>query len=354
MARSNLCKAALLGLLWLCLSAASGAARSEVEESGPAHEAEAILVQGRRVLPRVWFATKPGHEMWIIGTLAIAPKSAAWATPELEALVQTVEGVFPDFSQPVASFSGAAPKPLRVALDGGRLARAARDLNRSTDNAGLAAHVSAEDYATYQVFRATGARNNAAVDEWDNLRANHAAERLRTELVLKTGHTFDGGSFPGAISALLGKWKKPIVGVGERNAVAGKEAAQMLRSFERDAKAALAADTSAQERQCFHANMQGLPAYLDAITRRSEAWARGDLKLLRALPEPVFEGCDALIPPTTRTQAKTAYETWRRDFVVVAERHRSLILLAPVEELFKPDGVLQDLRARGFQIQAPE
>jgi hypothetical protein len=108
---------------------------------------------------------------------------------------------------------------------------------------------------------------------------------------------------------------------------------------------------------CVEPMIELLEKYLDVLKVRANAWARGDVGVLRALPVPDAErGCwDATeASPHLRDLAIRAHRLWLDSVEDALARNHTTLALQEIDRLLGPGGFLAELRTAGYEVEGPE
>ena len=121
------------------------------------------------------------------------------------------------------------------------------------------------------------------------------------------------------------------------------------------------ANSSLEDIDCFAKTLDRLETDLQAMRERANAWATGDIEALRALPftdqnqicadavlnagfvkERGLDDMRERLAQAWLTAAETALTT-----------HESTFAILPMAQILKPDGYIETLRARGYEVEEP-
>lgn len=331
----------LAGLL-LCLSIFPSSAIGEIspqsDPGAPTQLAE-VEVQGEMPGPGLWRVAKGDHVLWILGTLSPLPAKVEWRSTELEARLAEAEAII---NPPRAGMtSGAGVWRTSLALPSLLGAR------KNPDGATLQEVLSPELYARWASLKPTYLGRHRAVERW---RPVFAAEKLQRRAAHSVGLEF--GSPASALVNKIAEQRELSVITPMVDIVIDD-----LKLTIREFKANALADTD-----CFERTLRRFETDLDLLRARANAWAVGDVQLLRVLHEvdPESACLDAVLGASA-LQKRGLDELpgkKRKAWLAVAEQaleeHRVSVGLLPISELLKPDGYLADLTSRGYAVTAPD
>lgn len=297
----------------------------------PADASEEIIVTGERSGPRVWRISKDGHELVVFGTISPLPKGVKWNSKTVEALIGDADVV--TSTRITVNFPGVGPfKLVGLLLE-------FRKQSKSAEGAKLKDVLDPDLYARFSAARA---RYGAAPDEWETLRPLVAAGRLREqaydEINLKTQ------DLVGDVQKIAKKKKK-------------KWTTTSL-TYKGNAKLALREAFAAADQNeigCLKETLDQLELDLPSLRSRANAWARGDVASLRAMPEPqrrkscadVLRGSKELSRLLDEANAK-----WRETVEQSVQKNSSTFLVADIDTLLFGD-FLKSYRDKGYKIEEP-
>jgi hypothetical protein len=96
----------------------------------------------------------------------------------------------------------------------------------------------------------------------------------------------------------------------------------------------------------------GLPRLMD----RARAWATGNVELIENLPEPAeVDACLAALDAGTAAGDLIArlHRTWMESFEHSLQRGGTTLAVVNMDMLLRRGGLLDDLRAKGYEVEAP-
>lgn len=120
--------------------------------------------------------------------------------------------------------------------------------------------------------------------------------------------------------------------------------------------AELAAMPRDTELACVAATLDRLETDLGPMRARADAWSMGDVEALRRLPFPLQEstcGDAAATSPRFKALMQQARAGWLEAVGQALRTHRASVTTAPVQSLLRQGGIADQLRARGFVVEAP-
>lgn len=304
----------------------------------PLWQFEQVIVSGRVPGPGIWQVRKGGHVLHVVGALTPLPSGLQWETDELR---QVLQG-----SQQYLQFPY-----LQVDAGIGRL-RALTMLpsllnaRRNPEGKTLRELVPAEDYARWQVLKARYIGRDSGIERW---RPMFASAELYSRAIRRSGM-----SNRNVVTATLGNLAKElgVEAVETRWVVRIENPRQVLREF---------SASTMDDRACFSRTLRRIEQDLGHMVDRANAWAVGDIDMLRQLPaNSQAEACMDAVSQTAlaeRIGISDMQGQIRRRWLQAAEaalaRNVSTVAVLPVDMLLARDGVLQQFRSRGYEVIEP-
>lgn len=119
--------------------------------------------------------------------------------------------------------------------------------------------------------------------------------------------------------------------------------------------------TQLDDTACFERTLERLETDVGYMRLRANAWATGDVETLRRLQRPdQYEACrDALLRSTLASKygldeaEAQAERKWLANAESALRGNRGTFAVLPMRELLSADGLLAQLQARGFVVEAP-
>lgn len=333
----------------LCLLPASIWAQSElamrVEANGSpplAQTMDAIVVSGVQPGPGLWRVSKGEHEgervMWVIGSLTPVPRRMQWEPREVEQVLAGAQEVL---------------LPPRVKLKksigmvrGMLLLPAAMGSRKNPDKEKLVDVLPADVYARWVPLKAKYIGRSKGIE---NQRPLFAAYKLYEKAVKRTGLSLDGVVLPVVTKAAK---KAKIPSVRPEIEIDIPDPRQAIRDF---------ANNSVEDVDCFTKTLDRVESDLGTMRERANAWATGDIEVLRALPfidqnqicaDAVLNASVSRDRGLDDLRARLA-QAWLEAAEAAMERNQVTFAVLPMAEILKPDGYIETLRSRGYHVEAP-
>jgi len=340
------------------------AARAQAQE-----EMETVLVTGEQPGPGLWKVSRDGHVMWVLGSIDVVPKTIAWRTDELETrIAESQEVLYPGGTGvgiDIGLFQALTLVPAAF--------KAAKNPNGTT----LKDELAPEDYATWLRLRQKYLDDD---DDIEKYRTLVAEEKLNSAI----GKRGVKGQKLTSIDGLV-RWiaKKHKVRIHDLPGVTRKIEVKKPRAILKAARELDLAEGACVGRNLARIEKADARVWLVYYVAATNAWARGDLDVLRSRPtvDPELEPedcftaaldaanrrADAELPADTRRgldimkqleelQAQATEES-ERNWLAAAEaalaNNPSTFAVLPLGEVMKPEGYLAKLEAKGYAVEAP-
>lgn len=305
---------------------------------GDAQELDTIVVSGRVTGPGLWKVSRGEHVLWVLGTVSPVPRDIEWDTGGLEA---AIAGSSEWIQPPGASFSARGGMLRNLTL----LPSALR-ARRNPDGKSLQEVIPAADYMRWQRLKAQYLPRRNDVEQW---RPSFAGQALYSEAIDRV--RLGGGTVGRTVSQLARRHGLATtstlveVKVGDPRGV--------LREFRQ---------TDMGDIACLRAQMDWVEHGLPAMARRANAWAQGDVQALMQTSGNVRgnQVCQDLVMDSAlgqRIGVPQAVARSRQQWLAAVEaaiaRNASSFATLPMAEVIGSDGLLAQLQARGYVVQAP-
>ncbi len=318
-------KRIILALAMLC------AAITPAHAQGAPEASEEIVITGERSGPRVWRISKDGHELVVFGAVSPLPKGVKWNSKTVEALVGDADLVMS--TGITINFAGVGPlKLVGLLLE-------FRKQSKIADGAKLKDLLDPDLYARFSAARA---RYGGSATDWETMRPLVAAARLQEK-------AFDQVNL-----------KRQDL-VGEVRKIAKKKKrkwATTTLTYKGNAKAALREAFSVADKNeigCLKETLDRLELDLPSQRSRANAWARGDVAALRAMPEPQGRRSCADVLRGSKELADLLDQgntEWRTTLDKSVEKNASTFLVTNIDNLLFGD-FLKSYRDKGYRIEEP-
>lgn len=325
--------------LSLSLSTSSAWAQTGIP-SAPTEqtEPEKILVVGQRPGPGLWKVSKDDHVLWVFGTYWPLPKKMEWRSQQVEAVIAQSQELLkePGASLDFGYVRSVLLLPFMIGMD------------KSPDGALLRDQVPADVHERWLALRKKYLKDD---DSYERKRPVFAAAELFDKAMDQNGLTH-GQEIRKQIVKLAEKNKLKITATAVDMDV--DSPVKAIRAFKK---------APMDDAACFSTTIARLETDLEAIRVRANAWAKGDVDVMRQLYYPEHESaCTAafISNAVLREQAgmDTVPQRMRAKWLATAEKalatNRSTVAMVPMSRLLDPKGYLADLQARGYTVEQPD
>ncbi|MFC5741439.1 TraB/GumN family protein [Dyella tabacisoli] len=300
---------------------------------------EAVVVTGVQPGPGLWKVSKGDHVMWVLGTLSPLPDHMQWKTDDVEQIIaQSQEVLEPPSLQLKADVGFFGKLFLLPTLIGAR---------KSPDGATLQQLVPPPLYARWLVQKQLYIGKDNSIERW---RPIFAATELYDKAIKHAGLTASGG-VKNTIRDLAKKHGVKLTKTNYKLAIANpREAVKTFKSSAMDDQA------------CLSGVIDGIEHSLGSITARANAWATGDIEILRTLS--LHDQREACIDAVTEAGfakklglndvRQRVDAIWMSAAEQVLANDKQSFAMLPMEEVLSPDGYLAKLKGKGYTVQAPD
>lgn len=311
-----------------------------------AQEAPAVA-SGERVLdtavvrmpgPGLWQVHKGDHTLWVLGTVSPLPAGMAWNSARVRSVIAQADAVIGAPSVVVDAdigfFGKLALVPSLIGVRSNPDGRELRDV------------LPAPVYVRWQALKQRYIGRDGSVERW---RPIFAASKLYDEAIRSVGLSGRNVVRAALEEPMKARGLKPVV-VSARVKVANPK--KVLKEF----KSAEFGDL-----QCFEKTLDRVERDLPALGARADAWARGDVQALGALPDPDLGDVCERAMLGGQFAAKYGMDTLeaqaRAKWVAEAEsslaRHRTTFAVLPMNEVLSAKGLVAALASKGYVVEAP-
>lgn len=299
---------------------------------------DAVVVSGVQPGPGLWRVSRGENVLWVLGTLSPLPKRMKWVSREVEQVIAE--------SQEVLLGPGAKLKTEIGMFRGLLLLPAALGSRKNPEKQKLVDVVPPELYARWQPLKAQYMGRSRGIEKQRPL---FAALKLYEKAINRNRMTQDNLVSP-VVKKAAKKHKVPVnqpeieIEIGDPR--------EAIRDF---------ADTRLDDLDCFSKTLDRLDTDLQTMRERANAWATGDIEMLRSLPfTDQNQVCaDAIL--NAGVMRKRGLDDMRERFAEVwltaAEaalaKNKSTFAVLPMRQLLAPDGYIAVLRERGYEVEEP-
>jgi uncharacterized protein YbaP (TraB family) len=287
---------------------------------------EDLFVTGERTGPGMWHVYKDNQQLWILGSLSPLPKGITWRANEVQRRLESIHMVL-------------VPKPFEIGvvrilwllvtehkvlmLTGGKHLKDVMPPN------------------LYARFAQQRAKYTNDASKWEHFRPIIALALLQQEAFKHAGLSarIDLGA---AVRALAHDRHIPL----EEVKIAGVG----------DVMDTLKTMSPTAENTCVAASLVTIESDLPRLKERAAAWATGNVARIESLPEPAeVDACVAALDagaPAGDLLARIR-RSWRDAMESALRSGKPTLAVANMDMLLEKGGLLDQLKAEGYQIEAP-
>jgi len=295
-------------------------------QDGAPEVMDELVVTGEHPGPGMWHVHRGAAHLWILGSMSPLPKGITWRSKQLEQLLDSTNQVVVQkpFDIGIARVLWLLVTEHSLLLVG--------DGKRLKDVMPPALH------ARFAIQRA---KYSDDADKWEHFRPIIAAAFLQQAAFHTVGLStrLDLGA---AVRTLAKKHKVRI----EELKIAGVH----------DVIDALKTMPAATENTCVDASLTTVEKDLPRLLDRAQAWAAGNIERMQALHEPSeVDACRAALDAGTGASDLIAQvrRTWLEEMEKYLRSNDVTVAVVNTDMLLEKGGLLDELRARGYDIDAP-
>lgn len=310
----------------------------EAEASASTQLLEAVVVSGVQPGPGLWRVSKGDHVLWVLGTLNPLPKRMQWVSREVEQVIGE--------AQEVLLGPGAKLKKEIGLFRGLMLLPSALGSRKNPDKRKLVDVVPPELYARWLPLKAKYIGRSRGIEKQRPL---FAALKLYEKAIDRNRMTQDNLVMP-VVKKAAKKHKVPInrpeieIDIGDPR--------EAIRQF---------ADSQLDDLECFGKTLDRIDTDLQAMRERANAWATGDIDMLRSLPfTDQNQVCsDAILNAGVMRDRglddmrERFEQAWLDAAVAALDKNQTTFAVLPMRQLLAPDGYIARLRERGYEVEEP-
>jgi uncharacterized protein YbaP (TraB family) len=315
---------------------------SQTGPEGPA--VDEVVVTGEQPGPQLWKATRNGHVLWILGTVTPKPRDITWKSKEVGLVLDDTQLVINQQLQGSTWPANISLEPdMSGPFQGLRAMRMASKIRKEYPQPPLRESVPPALYARFQLLKAKYMPKNRDVEM---RRPRVAASALYAAAIAESGLT-SRAMIHDEVHRLARKRRIKIT-----------EPTLVLK-LDMDAFAAAQAEFNeiplSAELKCFEDTLVQLESQIPLITARANAWATGNVEALRKLPPLTRESCDTVLwsAPRWKDLPSQLDKLWLDTIDTAVVKNPSTLVMLDMHELLQPNGVLEGLVKRGYEVDAP-
>ena len=313
-------KAGLAAVLAIVMAPLSAAAEGAPPPGDPeAAVVQELIVTARLPGPAWWRVGKGESAVWVLGVPIGLPKGFKWSTRALDQHLAGARLVI----FPAVSTASVFDIPALLSLRG-------KMKSRTPIEASLPPDLRARFVADAQALR----RSPGRYDHWNGL----VAGLLMFGDFLKTTRTDIREPFASIERAARDHGLKPRPAATYKGMPLLKAGAQQLNP--------------AIEQACLTEALDDIEGGPDRQSRAADGWARGDVRAALA-GSSGFNHCLNLLPTGAEASRRSMHDE-AGAIAAALDAPGSAVAVLPLRQLLAQDGVLEQLKARGYEIRAPD
>jgi len=287
---------------------------------------EDLVVTGERAGPGMWHVYKDSEHLWILGSLSPLPKGITWRANEVQRRLESIRQVL-------------VPKPLEIGIVHILWLLVTEHKVFMLSGGKRLKDVMAPDL--YARFAQQRAKYGNDASKWEHFRPIIAAALLQQEAFRQAGLSarIDLGA---AVRKLAHDRHIPL----DEVKVAGVG----------DLMDTLKVMPQSTESTCVAASLTTIESDLPRLKERAAAWASGNVERLESLPEPAaVDDCVAALDAGAARGDLFARirHAWREALESALHSGKPTLAVANIDMLIEKGGLLDQLRAQGYQVEAP-
>jgi uncharacterized protein YbaP (TraB family) len=285
-----------------------------------------IVVTAERAGPGMWHVHRGTASMWILGSMSPLPKGITWRSKQVEQVLDSANQVL-------------VQKPFEIGI--ARilwLLITEHNVLMVRGGKRLKDVLPPDLHARFAVQRA---KYTQEPDKWERFRPLIAAAFLQQDAFHQAGLStrLDLGA---AIRALA---KKHHVRVEEIKIAGVSDVLEALKTM-----------APATENTCVAASLVTIESDLPRLVDRAQAWASGNVERIAKLREPPeVDACRAALD--AGVGASELIARMRRTWIDTMEKYMQngavTVAVVNIDVLLEPGGLLDELRAKGYEVDAP-
>jgi uncharacterized protein YbaP (TraB family) len=285
-----------------------------------------VVVTGERTGPGLWHVHRGNAHAWILGSMSPLPKGITWRSKQVEQILDGTHEVLVQkpFEIGIARILWLLITEHNLLMVGG--GKRLKDV------------LPADLHARFAVQRA---KYTTDVNKWERFRPLVAAAFLQQDAFHQVGL-----STRVDLGAAMRK-------LAEKHHVALEE---IKIAGVRDVIEALKTLPSAAENACVEASLATIESGLPRLVERAQAWASGNVERIEKLAEPPeVDSCRAALDSGSGTADLIARirRTWLDAIDTRLQSAGVTVAVVNIDMLLEHGGLLDELRAKGYEVDAP-
>jgi uncharacterized protein YbaP (TraB family) len=300
---------------------------------------QAVTVTGVQPGPGLWKVSKGDHVMWVLGTVSPLPKHMEWRSAEVEQVVAHSQVLL-------------EPPAADVKVDAGffgklALLPSAYSARKNPGGLSLQQILPPEMYARWEVLKQQYFGNDSGIEYW---RPILVAVKLYHKALDKAGLTNDR-DVGKAVLKMADEHGVKRVPVKYRFVI--EHPREVLDTIKQ---------TNLHDVSCFNQTLNLVQNDMGALTERANAWSTGDVQALQRLAtSDRHESCVVAVVNADFAQQVGLHDlpqrvqaTWLSAAEDALTHNSQSFAVLSMQDVLAPDGLLAQLRSKGYTVQAPD
>jgi uncharacterized protein YbaP (TraB family) len=295
-------------------------------QQAPPQVLDEMVVTSERTGPGLWHVHRGAGQLWILGSMSPLPRGITWRSKQVEQILDGANQVLVQkpFDIGIARILWLLITERSVLMVGG--GKRLKDV------------LPADLHARFAVQRA---KFTTEPNKWERFRPLIAAAFLQQDAFHSVG--LSGRLDIGASMRTLAK--KHHVPVVEIKIAGVSDVLDVLKTL-----------PPATENACVEASLVTTETGLPRLVERAQAWANGNVELIEKLPEPAeVDACRAALD--SASGSADLISLMRRTWLSVLEKSLQSgevsVAVVNIDLLLEKGGLLDELRAKGYEVEAP-
>ena len=301
------------------------------------NEVEQVVVYGVRPGPELWRVYKGEHELWVLGTLSLLPKKMVWHSKIVETVIEESQVMLlpPSADADIGFFKSLS---LMTSIIG---------IKKNPDGKKLKDVISKELYARWLVLKKKYMGRDSGIEK---TRPIFASQELFNTAIKKIGLVNDT------------KVQKKVRKLAKRNKL--EFITPTLNIEIKKPKAAIKKFKKSEisDIECFTTTLDRLEGDLEVMRLRAEAWANGDISVIKELKYPnqnkacgnAFLNSDVVQDTGMKDIVPRMRAVWLEAALKSLVENKSTFALLPISNLMGEKSYLNDLSELGYTIDVPK
>jgi uncharacterized protein YbaP (TraB family) len=295
-------------------------------DQAPPQVLDEVVVTGERTGPGMWRVHRGTAQLWILGSMSPLPTGITWRSKQVE---QVLDGANQVLVQKPFEIGIARILWLLITEHNLLMVRGGKRLKDV---------LPADLHSRFAVQRA---KFTDDPNKWERFRPLIAAAFLQQAAFHRVGLStrLDLGA---AMRTLA---KKHHVRVEEIKIAGVGDVLEALKSM-----------PPATENTCVAASLVTIESDLPRLVDRAQAWAGGNIERIEKLREPAeVDACRAALDAGVGAAELIARmrRTWLGTFEKYLQNGEVTVAVVNMDMLLEPGGLLDELRAKGYEVDAP-